>query len=142
MTPRQLERLTARLPDVRNTDDLYDLELRFGPFDEEDAVAKRALFQLASARCQLARGPALSPERFTLSYPAPPHARDGFELRGRMDARIVRVGWADGMLFGSAYAIDRIRCDDGCLANAVAARERIVAHLDAVLSEEGMRAVA
>lgn len=142
MNPEQLERLLDQLIDVRNTDDLLDLELRLGPFDEEDPVAARALFQLATMRCQLARGPALSPDRFTLTRPAPSHVREGFELRGRMGTRIVRVGWADGVLFGSVYAIARLGSDDACFGSAVTARERIAERFDVVLREEPMLAVA
>src|SRR5690606_22389706 len=105
MTPDQLERLLNRLPDVKSTDELYDLELRLAPFDEEDAVGKRALYHLASARCQLARGPALPFERFTLTCPEPPVAQDRFEVRGRVGSRITRIAWVDGVLCGSLYVI-------------------------------------
>lgn len=142
MNAEQLERLLDRLADVRNTDDLLDLEVRLGPFDEEDALATRALFHLASMRCQLSRGPAPSPERFTLTCPAPAYVREGFEVRGRIGTRIVRVGWADGVLFGSLYAIARLGSSDVCFGNVVTARERIVECFDVVLREERMLAVA
>lgn len=105
MTQEHFERLQNRLMDVRNTDDLFDLELRLGPFDEEDPLGERALFQLAGARCQLSRGPALSAERFTLMRAAPACASARFEVRGRVGTRITRVVWADGELFGSLYVL-------------------------------------
>ena len=142
MNAEQLERLLDRLADVRNTDDLLDLEVRLGPFDEEDALATRALFHLASMRCQLSRGPAPSAERFTLTRPAPAYVHEGFEVRGRIGTRIVRVGWADGVLFGSLYAIARLGSSDVCFGNVVTARERIVECFDVVLREERMLAVA
>lgn len=142
MTSEQLQRLLDRLADIRNTDDLFDLELRLGPFDEEDALATRALFHLAAARCQLARGPALSPDRFTLTRPEPHPARERFEVRGRIGTRIVRVGWADGVLFGSRYAIDRLAADESVCACAMTARARILERFDAILDEVQALAVA
>lgn len=133
MDPAQLERLLDLLAKVHNTDDLFDLELRLGPFDEDDALAARALFQMASMRCHLSRGPAPSPDRFTLTRPPPAGARERFEVRGRMGTRIVRVGWADGEWFGSLYAIGRLGSDAACVADATDARERVVALLDVVL---------
>ncbi|CAN5614782.1 hypothetical protein BH23GEM9_BH23GEM9_35490 [soil metagenome] len=142
MKPEQFERLMDRLAEVRNTDDLFDLEVRLGPWDEEDALAARALFQLACTRCLLARGPAPSPDRFTLIQPAPEFGRERFEVRGRIGTRIVRVGWADGILFGSLYAIARLGSDDACFSQAASARERIVERFDVVLEEMPARAVA
>ena len=142
MTPEQLQRLLDRLADIRNTDDLFDLELRLGPFDEEDALAARALFHLAAARCQLSRGPALSPERFTLTRPEPRPAAERFEIRGRIGTRIVRVGWADGVLFGSIYAIDRLGADESVCSCAITTRARIRERFDAVLEEVRTLAVA
>lgn len=142
MTSEQLQRLLDRLADIRNTDDLFDLELRLGPFDEEDALAARALFHLAAARCQLARGPALSPDRFTLTRPEPHPARERFEVRGRIGTRIVRVGWADGVLFGSRYAIARLGGSDACFGSAATARARIFDRFDVVLHEVPALAVA
>jgi hypothetical protein len=142
MTPAQYERLLDRLSEVRNTDDLFDLELRVGPFDEEDAVAVRALFQLACARCHLSRGPVPSAERFTLVRPAPAYARERFEVRGRVGTRIVRVGWADGSLFGSLYALRLLECGVTNLADAASAHQRIRAVFDVVLDEVRTLAVA
>lgn len=142
MTPEQLQRLLDRLADIYNTDDLFDLELRLGPFDEEDALGARALFHLAAARCQLSRGPALSPERFTLTRPEPHSARERFEIRGRIGTRIVRVGWADGVLFGSLYAIARLGSSDACFGSAATARARIIDRFDVVLHEVPALAVA
>jgi hypothetical protein len=141
MNPEQYERLLDRLAEVHNTDELYDLEQRLGPFDEEDRLAERALFHIASMRCQLSRGPAISPDRFTLTRPAPAYARERFEVRGRIGSRIVRVGWADGVWFGSLYAIGRLECDDAC-GDPTAARERVLAMLDVVLHEVRIQAVA
>jgi hypothetical protein len=142
MNPEQFERLLDRLADVHNTDDLFDLEQRLGPFDEEDMLAARALFQIATLRCQLARGPALSPDRFTLTRPAPSYVREGFEVRGRIGMRIVRVGWADGVLFGSLYAIARLGSSDACFGSAATARARIIDRFDVVLHEVPALAVA
>ncbi|HSK18490.1 MAG TPA: hypothetical protein VK912_05080 [Longimicrobiales bacterium] len=142
MTPEQLQRLLDRLADIYNTDDLFDLELRLGPFDEEDALAARALFHLAAARCQLSRGPALSPERFTLTRPEPHAARERFEIRGRIGTRIVRVGWADGVLFGSLYAIARLGGSDACFGSAATARARVIDRFDVILHEVPALAVA
>lgn len=142
MTPEQLQRLLDRLIDVRSTDELSDLEVRLGPFDEEDVLAARALFELASLRCQLSRGPAPSPDRFTLTRPGPAHARERFELRGRLGSRIVRVGWADGELFGSLYGINRLGNDEAAFAHAQSARARIVDCFEAVLDEVRTLAVA
>lgn len=142
MNPEQFEQLLDRLTTVRNTDELFDLELRLGPLDEEDAIAARALFLLASIRCQLSRGPAPSADQFTLVRPAPEWGRERFEVRGRVGTRIVRVGWADGVLFGSLYAIARLRADDPGLAHAATARDRIVDCFDVVLEEVQTLAVA
>ena len=142
MTPDQLQRLLDRLADIRNTDDLFDLELRLGPFDEEDALAARALFHIAAIRCQLSRGPALSPDRFTLTRPEPHPVRERFEVRGRIGTRIVRVGWADGVLFGSLYAIARLGGSDACFGNAATARARVIDRFDVILHEVPALAVA
>lgn len=142
MNAEQLQRLVNRLVDVRNTDDLYDLEQRVGPFDEEDPNAAQALFHLAAIRCRLARGPAPSRAEFSLVRPPPAHVRERFEVRGRLGSRVVRVGWADGVLFGSLHAIARLECGDGCLADAAAARQRVIALFDVVIDEVRTRAVA
>jgi len=142
MTPDQLERLLNRLPDVKSTDELYDLELRLAPFDEEDAVGKRALYHLASARCQLARGPALPFERFTLTCPEPPVAQDRFEVRGRVGSRITRIAWVDGVLCGSLYVIAMLGGDAHAFPDAETARARIRVVFDEVFDEERSRAVA
>ena len=142
MNPEQYEKLLDRLADVSNTDDLIALEQRLAPFDEEDPITARALVQLACARCQLSRGPALSPERFTLTRDAPAHARERFEVRGRAGTRIVRVGWADGVFFGSLYAIRLLECSGERCADAAAARQRIHELLDSVLDEVQALAVA
>lgn len=142
MTPERLERLLDRLADVRNTDDLFDLELRLGPFDEEDPVAARALFQLAAARCQLSRGPGLSWETFTLSSVAPAYARERFEVRGRAGTRIARVGWADGVLFGSLYMLRMLDPDADIFRQAASARQGILDVFDVVLDEVCSLAVA
>jgi hypothetical protein len=135
MTAERLQRLVERLVEVGNTDELLDLEILHGPFDEDDLLAARALFQIAAIRCHLARGPAPSPDSFTLIRPAPAQARERFEVRGRLGTRIVRVGWADGMLFGSLYAIACIACDDACLAHAATARAHIIERLHVVFEE-------
>jgi hypothetical protein len=135
MTAEQLKRLSERLSEVRNTDDLLQLEMALGPFDEEDGVAAQALFRIAATRCQLARGPAPAPESFMLTKPAPEHARERFEVRGRLDNRIVRVGWADGTLFGSLYALARLGRGGARHDDATTAREHIVRRLDAVTDE-------
>ncbi|MBR9988509.1 MAG: hypothetical protein KFH98_02080 [Gemmatimonadetes bacterium] len=142
MTPRQFERLMDRLADIRNTDELYDLEQRLAPFDEDDVVARRALFHLAAARCQLARGPALSPERFTLTHPAPARSHEEFQLRGRLGTRIVRVGWADGEWYGSLHAIALLAGDHERFADAATARRHVLERMDVVLGEGRELAVA
>ena len=142
MNPEQLEQLLDRLSDVANTDELFDLELRLGPFDEEDPVAVRALFQLASARCQLSRGPGLSWDGFRLTRSAPAYARDMFEVRGRTGTRIARVGWADGVLFGSLYVLRTLEAGPDVFADAVSARDAIHAAFDVVLDEVRTLAVA
>lgn len=142
MNPAQLEQLLDLLAEVHNTDGLFDLEQRFGPFDEEDALAVRALFQIASMRCHLSRGPAPSPDRFTLTRPPPAGARERFEVRGRLGPRIVRVGWADGVWFGSQYAINRLGPDAACVVHATDARDRVLALLDVVLDDGRSLAVA
>lgn len=135
MTAERLHSLVERLGEVRNTDELLDLEILHAPFDEDDPVAARALFQIVAMRCHLARGPAPSPESFTLIRPAPARARERFEVRGRLGTRIVRVGWADGMLFGSLYAIACIACDDARLAHAATARAYIVERLGVIIED-------
>ena len=60
MTAERLQRLVERLGEVRNTDELLDLEIVHGPFDEDDPLAASALFQIAAVRCHRARGPAPS----------------------------------------------------------------------------------
>lgn len=142
MNPEQYEKLLDRLVEVSNTDDLIDLEQRLAPFDEEDPITVRALFQLACARCQLSRGPALSPDTFTLTRPAPAHAREQFEVRGRAGTRIVRVGWADGAFFGSHYALRLLECAGESFADAAAARQRIDDVFDLVLDDVRTLAVA
>lgn len=142
MNPEQLERLLDRLSDVANTDDLFDLELRLGPFDEEDPVAVRALFQLASARCQLSRGPGLSWDGFRLNRAAPSYAREKFEVRGRAGTRIARVGWADGVLFGSLYVLRMLESRPGVFSDAASARDAMHAVFDVVLDEVRTLAVA
>jgi hypothetical protein len=142
MNPEQYEKLLDRLVEVSNTDDLIDLERRLAPFDEEDPITARALFQLACARCQLSRGPALSPDTFTLTRPAPAHARERFEVRGRAGTRIVRVGWADGAFFGSLYAIRLLQCSGEGYSDAAAARQRVDEILDTVHHEVRTLAVA
>ena len=142
MTPEQLERLLNRLPDVKSTDELYDLELRLAPFDEDDAIGRRALFHLASARCQLARGPAYTFDRFTLTCPEPSAARDRFEIRGRVGTRIARVVWADGVLCGSLYVIAMLGGDAHAFRDARTARQHITAVFDHVFDEGEARAVA
>lgn len=142
MTPKQMQRLQNLLPDVRTTDDLLDLELRLGPFDEEDAIAAHALFLIAATRCRLAFGPAPAWEQFSLASTAPPSSRQRIEVRGRIGTRIARVVWADGGLFGSHYALRRLdRTDDRC-ADPDAARQRIHAVFDEVLEEVRALAVA
>lgn len=142
MSPEQLARLLDRLPDVKSTDELYDLELRLAPFDEEDAVGKRALFHLASARCQLARGPALPVERFTLTCPEPANGTNRFEVRGRVGTRIGRVAWVDGVLCGSLYIIAMLGGDPHAFPDPDIARERIHAIFDHVVDGVRARAVA
>jgi hypothetical protein len=142
MTPEQLQRLTDRLADVCNTDDLYELEVRLGPFDEGDPVAARALFMIATMRCRLAGGPAISADTFVLEAPPPATAVERFEIRGRMGTRIVRVGWADGALFGSLHALARVTCVNGDLGDCSRARQRIVSALDHVIDELPAQAVA
>jgi hypothetical protein len=142
MTPAQYDRLVDRLADVRNTDELFDLELRLGPFDEEDAIAAHALFRLSCARCQLSRGPAMQETEFALSRLPPAHARERFEVRGRIGTRIVRIGWADGELYGSLYALRILEAQGAAVADARRAHQRIRALLDVVLDEERMLAVA
>jgi hypothetical protein len=142
MNGEQLQRLLDRLSEARNTDDLIDLEHTLGPFDEDDALCERALFQFACARCHLARGPAPSPDTFTLVRAAPAHARERFEVRGRLGTRIARAGWADGQLFGSLYVLRLLAIDDTGLAVATSARERITAVFDVVLNDERTLAVA
>jgi hypothetical protein len=142
MNAEQLQRLLDRLSEVQNTDELIDLEHGHGPFDEDDALCERALFRIACARCHLARGPAPSPDTFTLERAAPAHARERFEVRGRVGTRIARVGWADGELFGSLYVLRLLAPDDTGLAVAKSARERINAVFDVVLDELPALAVA
>jgi hypothetical protein len=142
MNPELLAQLLVWLTSVRNTDDLFDLELRLGPLDEDDAIAARALFLLACMRCHLSRGPAPSAEQFTLMRPAPEQGRERFEVRGRVGTRIARVGWVDGVLFGSLFMIARLGRDDACFANAATARERIIDSFDVVLEEVPTLAVA
>jgi hypothetical protein len=142
MNPAQLKQLLDLVAEVQNTDGLFDLEQRFGPFDEEDALAVRALFQIACMHCHLSRGPSPSPDRFTLTRPPPANAHDRFEVRGRMGTRIVRVGWADGVWFGSVYAINRLGSDAACVARATDARDRVLALLDVVLDDGRTLAVA
>lgn len=125
MSPEQYQRLLARLSSVRNTDELLDVELSFAPLDEDDPLAQRALFELACRRCHLARGPAPLQARFALRVPRSASVRHCVELRGRMGSRIVRVGWADGTLFGSRYAIVRLQRALGG-ARDVAEAERII----------------
>lgn len=136
MTAERLQRLLEQLGQIRNTDELLDLECACGPFDEEDRHCARALFEIGALRRHLAKGPAPSPESFSLIRPAPARARERFEVRGRLGRRIVRVGWADGELFGSRYAIACIACDDVALSNAAVARQHIIARLDVVFEEE------
>lgn len=142
MNADQLQRLEDRLSEVRTTDDLIDLEQRFGPFDEDDALCARALFRIACARCQLARGPAPSPDAFTLARPAPTHARERFEVRGRVGTRIARIGWADGELFGSLFVLRRLAVDATGMSAAASARDRITAVFDVVLEDVPTLAVA
>jgi hypothetical protein len=142
MNPEQYEKLLDRLVEVRNTDDLIDLEHRLAPFDEDDPLTARALFQLACARCQLSSGPALSADRFSLTRPAPTQARLRFEVRGRAGTRIVRVGWADGTFFGSLYAIRLLESSGESFADAPAARQRIDEVFDTVADEVRKLAVA
>lgn len=142
MNPEQYEKLLDRLAEVRNTDDLTDLEHRLAPFDEDDPLTVRALFQFACARCQFSRGPALSPDSFTLERPAPTYARERFEVRGRVGTRIVRVGWADGAFFGSLYALRLLECTGASFVDAAAARQRIDEVFDRVLDEVRTLAVA
>jgi len=138
----RMQRLLDGLGEIDNSDDLLDFELLNGPFDEDDPHAARVLFQIAAVRCQLARGPAPSAETFALTLPAPKRSRHRFEVRGRIGTRIVRVGWADGMLFGSLYAIARLHLDATTLAHAVVAREIINEQFDVVLDEMPAQAVA
>lgn len=142
MAPNRYQLLLDRLSTTRNTDELFDLELAFAPLDEEDTLTRRALFQFACRRCDLARGPAPSPERFALERPAPAMARCRFEVRGRMGSRIVRVGWADGQLFGSLFGIGHIEADGADLRDAADAERRIRASFDVVLEEMRIPAVA
>jgi hypothetical protein len=142
MNADQLQRLEDRLSEVRTTDDLIDLEERLGPFDEDDALGARALFLIACARCLLARGPAPSPHAFTLTRPAPTHARERFEVRGRAGTRIARIGWADGELFGSLYMLRLLAADPIGMSAAASARERITAVFDVVLDDVRTRTVA
>jgi hypothetical protein len=142
MNAEQLQRLQNRLSEVRNTDELIDLEHRLGPFDEDDALAVSALFRIACVRCHLARGPAPSPDTFTLTRAAPAHARERFEVRGRVGTRIARAVWADGELFGSLYVLSRLGRDTTGLAVAESARQRITAAFDAVHDDARLLAVA
>ena len=142
MNPEQLEQLRDRLADVGDTDALFELELRLAPMDEDDPVAVHALFELACARCQLARGPALSWQTFTLTRSAPPYVREGFEVRGRVGTRIARVGWADGVLFGSLYALRLLEGGALIFRDATTARRRIHDVFDVVLDEVRTLAVA
>lgn len=141
MTAEQLQRVIDLSMEVRNTDDLYGLELRTGPYDEEDPVAARALFHLAAVRCRLARGPAPSPSGFLLARPAPDSPREWFEMRGRMGSRIVRVGWADGVLYGSLHAIRHLEGRDAC-CDPVVTRQHLVGLFDVVIDEVRALAVA
>ena len=143
MNPEQLQRLLDRLVDIRNTDDLFDLEQRFAPFDEDDALTRRALFQIACTRCHLSRGPTLSPDTFALARPAPSRAREQFEMRGRVGTRTVRIGWADGELYGSLYAMARLGSAVPCIADAATARALLTEMFDAIeCVDEQPRAVA
>ncbi len=142
MKPEQYQRLLDRLFEVRNTDELFDLEVAFAPFDEEDGVAQRALFQLACRWCHLARGPAPAQESFELVRRPPDAAHHRFEVRGRIGQRIVRVGWADGALFGSLYALRRLEHAHDPARTAASAQAWIRASLDAVIEDVPTRAVA
>lgn len=143
MNAEQLQRLLDRLVDIRSTDELFDLELRFAPFDEDDALTRRALFQIACVRCHLSRGPSLSLESFALSRPAPPHSREQFEVRGRVGMRTVRVGWCDGELYGSLYAIARLNPTTPYITDAATARALVTRLFDSIeVVEEQPRAVA
>ncbi len=124
MAPDRYQSLLDRLSTARNTDELFDLELAFAPLDEEDTLTRRALFQFTCRRCELARGPAPSPDSFTLERSAPSFARRRFEVRGRIGSRIVRVGWGDGQLFGSLYGISHIQADGADLRRLRTANPR------------------
>lgn len=130
-----MQRLLDLLPDVRNTDDLLDLEHRLGPFDEEDAVDARALFLLAAFRCRLAHGPAPSPGAYALIRPAPAGGVERLEVRGRMGNRIVRIVWIDGALYGSLHALRRLGLRGADFVDAESARLRIRGVLDEVIEE-------
>lgn len=59
-----------------------------------------------------------------------------------MGTRIVRVGWADGKLYGSRYAIARIGGEAVVPNDVAAARARIMGRFDVVFEDSVPRAVA
>jgi hypothetical protein len=127
---RRLAAFREGIVHARSTDDLFDLERRLGPIDEDDPAAEELCYELRATACHLSRGPA--PARFTLVRPPPIDARLSFHVRGRIGERIATVVWADGRLYGSLYALARLEAravDDSDPGRAL---ERIRAAFDRV----------
>lgn len=132
-----LDALRERLYAVSNTDELLDIELALGILDEEDPADGAALRELHACRCRFAMGPAPAADADVIARPRPEGARSWFTIRGRMAGRIVRVGWADGALFGSRFAARRIDAAHAALTHSESARRFLAECFDEVLPEDG-----
>lgn len=117
---------------ARSMDDLFDVERRLGPIDEDDPAAEDLCYDLRAAACYLSRGPAPARDRFTLIRPPPRGARHSFRVKGRIGTRIASVVWADGRLFGSLYALARLEARPSDDSDPERALERIVASFEYV----------
>jgi hypothetical protein len=130
MLATKLARCRKAIDQAKSTDELTDIERRFGPFDENDPDTFELLFEMCAAACLLSRGPAPSRDRFALARRAPLSARIRFRVSGRIGERITTVVWADGRLYGSLYAIARLEARPFDWRDATLAFEQIRAAFD------------
>lgn len=133
MQATTLARIRQAIENARSSDDLTDIERRFGPLDEDDPDTLDVLFELRAAACQHARGPAPARDAFTTRRPPPRSARLSFTIRGRIGDRIATVIWADGRLYGSLYALARLEARPFDWSDGARSFDRINAAFEQVI---------
>lgn len=133
MQATRLARVRQAIEAANSTDDLNDVERRFGPIDEDDPEAVDLLFELRAAACHLSRGPAPARASFALVRQPPAAGRVRFHVRGRIGERLVTVAWVDGRLYGSLYALARLEARPFDWSDPAAALDRLRAAFESVV---------